>query len=518
MYNCAIKITTYDCEELSEILSSFNPPEDCTLEPAPAHGGGSPDSLCIYGSPSVYFAKRDNIKTAYRAVITDGNSVPPELFSDDAEIWVIPADCRCRRELLEKHLLSLINKIKFAFDYRIMKICLDTAADSSPDLIWYKDLRGAHLMVNDAFCAVVNKSKEQTYKKGHYYIWDIPKEEYEQGDYVCLESEDVVIKAGKTCDFDEKVKTCKGMRQFRTSKSPLYDVDGRLFGTCGVARDVTDLQKVDSELRVILESVPFGITVEDNDGTLISANAELKKYFPGVADYEGRDFSEWKEMATGEARKAGVNEFSVRYNGLPRILRFSTELIQDIFGETIGVVTIYQDMTAERIFRKQAIEHANTDFLTGLNNRRSLFTYLDKQKKTPQMSMITVDLDNFKKVNDTCGHKMGDTVLVQTSGILRTCFENDFIARLGGDEFLVVITRKVTAEELSAETQKLIDTFIGAFAGNSALSVMTLSAGISTELLPEGSTHNFESLMYSSDCALYESKKAGKSRFTVYKE
>lgn len=518
MYNCTIKVTTFQCERFTQILTNFVPPEDCTLAPAPAHGGSEPDSLCIYGSVSAFLAGRRDIKTAYSAVISSPKDICTELLKSEAEIWLLPDEGVCTELLLTRLFTELVKKIKLGFDYRMMKICHDTAADSTPDLMWFKDLKGAHLMVNDSFCKVVEKTKEQIYKKGHYYIWDIPKEEYEQGDYVCLESEDVVIKAGETCHFDEKVKTSTGMRQFRTAKSPLYDVDGRLFGTCGVARDVTDLHKIDSELRVILESVPFGITIEDTDGKLISANSALRKYFPDIARYEGMDFSEWKEAVMGEAVKAGVNEFSVKYNGLPRILRFSTELIHDIFGEIIGSVTIYQDMTAERIFRKQAIEHANTDFLTALNNRRSLFAYLDKQKHAPQMSMITIDLDNFKKVNDTCGHKMGDTVLVETADILKACFSNDFIARLGGDEFLVVVTREVTCEELSAETQKLIDTFIGRFSRRSELAVMTLSAGISTKKLPENGTHNFETLMYSSDCALYESKKSGKSRLTLYTE
>ena len=318
--------------------------------------------------------------------------------------------------------------------------------------------------------------------------------------------------------FDEKVKTKNGMRQLVTAKSPLYDVNGELFGTCGVARDVTDLHKIDSELRVVLESVPFGIMLEDNYESLISANKSLKKYFPEIEQYEGQNCSEWKLKVMGEAIDAGVNEFAVKHNGLPRILRFTKRSVTDIFGETIGQLIIFQDMTAERLFQKQAVEHANTDFLTGLNNRRSLFAYLDKVKKTSsQLSMITVDLDNFKKVNDTCGHKMGDDVLVQTAEMLNSCFKTDFISRLGGDEFLVVITRSVTDSQLQQETQRLVDSFEQRFRDKRELAVMTLSAGISTGILPDGGEHNAENLMYESDCALYEAKKSGKSRCCFYK-
>lgn len=522
MYDCLIKAVIVGGESsLTDTLRGVQPPEECEVMFIPFDefdfSVNEPDSVCIFADAGAYAENKD--KFAFSAVFSDGKTIPDGFDGSKTDLWVIPENSSCADELVKSCFSALIRNIKLNFDYRRLLICHQTAADDSPDLIWYKDLRGAHMLTNKAFCDLVGKTKEQIYKKGHYYIWDIPQEEYEQGDYVCLESEEVVINAGKTCIFDEKIKTKSGMRQFVTAKSPLYDVNGQLFGTCGVARDVTDLHKINSEMRVVLESVPFGIMLEDNDGNLVSANKPLKKYFPEVEEYEGKNCAEWKLKVMGEAEQAGVNEFPVRYNGLPRILRFTRQSINDIFGEVIGQVIIFQDMTAERLFQKQAVEHANTDFLTGLNNRRSLFSHLDKAKKTaPQMSMITVDLDNFKKVNDTCGHKMGDSVLVQTAEILNSCFKTDFISRLGGDEFLVVITRSLTNTQLTEETQRLIDKFEHRFRDKRELAVMTLSAGISTGILPDGGEHNAEALMYSSDCALYEAKKSGKSRCCFYNE
>ena len=68
------------------------------------------------------------------------------------------------------------------------------------------------------------------------------KEEYEQGEYICLESEEIVLQEKKTCIFDEKVKTKHGMRQFKTYKSPIFDDNEQLIGTVGIAHDVTDLE------------------------------------------------------------------------------------------------------------------------------------------------------------------------------------------------------------------------------------------------------------------------------------
>lgn len=510
MYNCNISIFTFGLDERAvNVLSSVQPPEDCFLH-FNATEADYPDRIFIFWDTALYLMNNDLPERAFTAVITDGKKIP-----EGVRLWVMP-DGADDEKLLKTYFLQLINEVKTAFDCRRYRICLQTSLDSVPDLVWFKDDKGAHLIVNDEFCAAVEKTKEQIYKKGHYYIWDIPKEEYEQGDYVCLESEEIVMKAGKTCLFDEKVKTKTGMRQYKTYKSPLYDIDGKVFGTCGIAHDVTDLHKINSELMVVLESVPFGILLEDSLGNLVSANKALLSFFPGLADMKGKNCEEWKTIVMSEAEEAGSNEFAVRRNGFPRILKFSAESVFDIFGECIGKVTIFQDVTAERIFQRKTIEHANTDFLTGLNNRRSLFDYLDKIKNSRRISMITVDLDNFKKVNDTCGHKMGDDVLVETADILKTCFKNDFIARLGGDEFLVVITRDVSDEQLEKEGVSLINMFCNRFKDKSELAVMTVSAGIATAICPENGVINAESLMYGSDCALYEAKKEGKSRCCFY--
>ena len=75
---------------------------------------------------------------------------------------------------------------------------LETLIDSLPDLIWFKDARGSHLKINKSFCQAVNKSKDQIEGRGHYYIWDIEPDEYAQGEYICLESEEIVLNKKET--------------------------------------------------------------------------------------------------------------------------------------------------------------------------------------------------------------------------------------------------------------------------------------------------------------------------------
>ena len=116
---------------------------------------------------------------------------------------------------------------------------LQATINTLPDMIWFKDMKGIHLEVNDAFCTAVAKEKEDVRGRDHYYIWDIPKEVYEASDYVCVETEDEVIAARQTCLFDEEVMKADGsLSKLKTYKTPIFDGD-TIIGTVGIARDVT---------------------------------------------------------------------------------------------------------------------------------------------------------------------------------------------------------------------------------------------------------------------------------------
>lgn len=134
----------------------------------------------------------------------------------------------------------LLDDLKRRKDAWLCRVYWQTTINMSPDLIWYKDRIGAHLEVNDAFCEVVAKDKEDIRGRGHYYIWGLTKEQYDQGEFICNETEEAVMKAGHSMVFDEQVLSKhNGMRQLKTYKSPIFDEDGTILGTVGVAMDVT---------------------------------------------------------------------------------------------------------------------------------------------------------------------------------------------------------------------------------------------------------------------------------------
>ena len=153
------------------------------------------------------------------------------------DIWTVPMS----EDEMRFHFTRWQQTYKVSKDYWQTQTYLDTMINSVPHMIWYKDKTGAHMKVNDFFCKIVNKTMEQIEGRGHYYIWDLTPDDYAKGEFICMESEFEVMDKRETCVFDEDVKISDEMRKLKTYKSPLYDIDGSVMGTVGVAIDVTDL-------------------------------------------------------------------------------------------------------------------------------------------------------------------------------------------------------------------------------------------------------------------------------------
>ncbi len=520
MYLCKIKITAEPAdgraaEAVGNILKSIVLPEDCELT-----ASETPDSAAVIDGDieTLNAAKEKGVLCALILDENELNGMSDEALSLADELFVMPTENRYDERLLSVYISKLITRLKDMSDSRRLSVCLNTAIDSIPDLVWFKDEKGSHLNVNDSFCKAVEKTKRQIYKRGHYYIWDIPQEEYEKGEYVCLESEDIVMEARKTCIFDEKVKTKGGMREFKTYKSPLIDIDGTIIGTCGIAHDVTDLHNINSELNVILESIPFATLVEDEKGIILSVNSRFHELFEDTDAIIGKSYYDWKqqELSGKIIRFNEREEICIEINGEERYLHYGEEPIHDTFGETIGNIGIFSDVTEDRLKERSTIKSANTDFLTGLNNRRGLFGYLSAINTAHQITFISVDLDNFKQVNDNSGHHMGDVALELTAHILQTKFPEDFIARLGGDEFLVVIKRPCYLHDIQNDADDLLKMLKEQFSDHVEFLGLSASAGIFTEKLVNCGKYDFDCMLRLSDRALYKAKNSGKGICCTY--
>jgi diguanylate cyclase (GGDEF)-like protein/PAS domain S-box-containing protein len=511
-------------EEIARLFRDTESLEDCTYQLETEKFGavyniGLDSAVVIDGSIDELkkYKRMGDERIVFLTPADNLTKMDSEILSEVDDLWIMPDGQMRDEKLLKVYFHKLLENMKKAFDGRRTEVCFRTIIDSALDLMWFKDNDGAHLIVNDSFCNVVEKSKKQVYKRRHNYIWDVPEDDYENGEIVCRQSEDVVVKARKTCQFEERIKTKNGMRQLATYKSPLIDVNGEIFGTCGIAHDITDLQNVTNELRIMIDSIPFGVAIVDSCDNVIVINKFLQNTFPTAIDCVGHNFEEWNSSLPKEKIRSDQEEEEYRITllGQEHIMRFRKEPIVDIFGDYIGNIQFVRDVTIQYNYEQQNLRYANTDFLTGLNNRRSLFDYLSTREENSKISLIMLDLDRFKSVNDTYGHAAGDQALEITSRVLEICFPDGFIARLGGDEFLVALVDEYELNQIEHRTQQLLDTLCENYSIREEFQALSASAGIVQERLQTCDIRSIENLIKRGDDALYHAKESGKARYCV---
>lgn len=437
------------------------------------------------------------------------------LFYD--ELWTKPLDAEKIAFLFGK----IASRIKKSEDSCLTDKYLDTLIDSLPDLIWFKDARGAHLRVNKSFCEAVGKTKTDVQGRGHYYIWDIEPDEYAKGEYVCLESEEIVLREKKNCLFDETVKIKDSMRKFKTYKSPLFDRNGDVLGTVGVARDVTDLQNLQIEMNILFESLPFGVIATDKDQCITGMNQKSLALFSDQAQkLLGKNFevllNAFADDSTFAQRRIENSRDGIFLLVEDNVFKIQQEKLLDVFSEFAGYIYLFLDVTKDRYQKHKLIIDANTDYLTKLNNRRKLHDFL---RDTPCMSgtaLLLADLDNFKQINDQYGHDEGDRILVAFSDILRDNFTTDNIFRLGGDEFAIIFPGEGQPKEQMLEMGKRsARSIISKVEDLSIHKDFSVSIGIAAT---SSDDEDFGSLFKKADIALYDSKCSGKNTWCLWGE
>lgn len=440
-------------------------------------------------------------------------TLPESLISLLDEIWPITSN----PAVMGIRVKNLLNNALLDKKYAQLQRCLDTAIDTTPDLVWFKDIRGAHLKVNDSFCSVVGKSKADVTGRGHYYIWDLEPDEYADGEYVCLETEEEVISRAETCIFDEVVKTQMGMRQFKTRKSPIFDEDEKVIGTVGIAYDMTDITNSSAEVDIILQNLPFAAIILDADNRIVNTNQKFLDFFQFQSTEEiiGSYRSRLRDIAIKKHKLKQIGDhLEVRYwdDGKEIILESYERKILDIFKNRIGLLVIYRDVTQERNSQQELEHSANTDELTGLFNRRYFYNNLPEIGQAGS-SMLFVDLDNFKEVNDTYGHRAGDDALKLAARLLRENFAGALIARMGGDEFVLYLNKTHTAEQVVKQAHHLQKAMKAVFAEDTPWEGLSASIGIVVIDTPRISR---DEMVRRGDIAMYEAKRLGKHRICQY--
>ncbi|WP_418640455.1 diguanylate cyclase domain-containing protein [Sulfurimonas sp. ST-27] len=281
------------------------------------------------------------------------------------------------------------------------------------------------------------------------------------------------------------------------------------------------------------------IVITDKNGVVL----EVNKSFTRITGYKANEIigqttkllksgkhskefyaNMWHQLLSSGQWKGDI--YNKRKNGEIYPERLSITAIKDKNGEIINFIAQFYDISDLRNAQEEAQYQANHDFLTGLMNRKALLQRLHEENaKAIRHSFIHaflfIDLDNFKQVNDTYGHHVGDELLIQVSHRMRSILrEEDILARISGDEFAIILVNIAETKEAAKEyAQKKCHSIIEALSRTFVIegNEIHIGASIGIKIFPD-EKHNIENIMNDADKAMYVAKKNGKNSCSIYSE
>jgi diguanylate cyclase (GGDEF)-like protein/PAS domain S-box-containing protein len=291
-----------------------------------------------------------------------------------------------------------------------------------------------------------------------------------------------------------------------------------------------DLRRSEQHLKEITTSMGEGVFVIDENDELTFINPEGERLLGwSFSELSGKKYNQnrtFQNSATPEKSKViealqkGIKTHSEdeqfrRKDGQLISVSLTVAPLQTENGEKRGSVTIFEDITTRKNLQKKMAEMALRDALTGLYNRRSfddnLSNEIDRFKRYGRVfSLLMLDIDHFKKVNDTYGHQTGDDVLKEVAKqIVSAIRKNDYAARYGGEEFTVVLpeTDRTAAVELAERIRKAVETAaIGIPDGQ------TIHCTVSIGVAAVDAGKDALLLVKEADAQLYKAKAQGRNR------
>src|SRR5712691_4466233 len=236
-------------------------------------------------------------------------------------------------------------------------------------------------------------------------------------------------------------------------------------------------------------------------------------------------------LATGQV--SNLNHRIVRRDGSPQHILQQAEATLDETGRVVSLSGTLQDITERRHTEEKVRQLAYFDSLTGLANRECFKEHLAQaialaRHYHRQLAILFLDLDNFKRINDTLGHNVGDLLLKAVAARLRACVRasdavtrletvesNEQVARLGGDEFTILLSEVGSSEDAARVAQRMLDTLSTPLTVGGHEVFITPSMGIA--MFPQDG-EDVDSLLKHADMAMYYAKHCGKNLYKFYTE
>ncbi len=415
-------------------------------------------------------------------------------------------------------------------------------SEASPLGVYATDASGGCIFANGRWQVIFGLSAEQS--AGHGWTATL-----HPGD------RDAVFAEWQRCaqqrvEFDMEFRIlplAAEMRHVHSRARALWDETGAVTGFVGSVDDVThrktqeralqvlssELARQHEQLRVTLQSIADAVITTDASGCVAWLNpvAERMTGWP-TAEAKGRPLAQVFHIVNEETRLPAENPVAtclaqgkvaglanhtllISRDGCEFGIEDSAAPMHNEQGEILGVVVVFHDVTEQRRLSGEMSYRATHDALTGLVNRAEFEVRLRRalnksHEDRSEHALMYIDLDQFKLVNDACGHSVGDQLLQQVSKVLQdTIRARDTLARLGGDEFAVILEHCTAARAARVGQQicERMDDFRFMHDGR------RFRIGTSIGLVPvDNRWGTTAAILQAADTSCYAAKEAGRNR------
>ena len=406
---------------------------------------------------------------------------------------------------------------------------------TTPDGFALYDLNLRVVYVNPQFCALWKVSEAQVLGRTEREVFQLKREMLEDAErdasLLFIPSDGKPLSESQELSY---IRLRNGNWYERLVTN--HNVDGALAGYLVQWRNVTgrqnDLHLIQYErdlMQSMMDSIPDQIFFKDRNSCFIRINKALALRYGLEDPSEAIGKSDADYYSAEHAAETRREELHIMTTLQPLLKQVHHEVwgngedawnistkmpLLDARGAVIGTYGVAHDITAQKRSEALIWEQANFDSLTQLPNRRLLRDRWEQavyvhRRNQQSFAVVLIDLDQFKSVNDTLGHAIGDQLLIEASRRMLGCLRaSDTLARWGGDEFALMVTGLSADGALDVVARNLVECLSQPFFLDGHTVQVSGSLGIS--LFPDDA-ESFEELMQRSDRAMYEAKRRGKN-------
>ena len=413
---------------------------------------------------------------------------------------------------------------------------LRIAMDSLPHPMVYVDRDFRYRMVNKRVEAMLGKPREELLGKNLREVF---------GEKRFAEVMPFWQRAldGETVTVERQIGTNPAtMRWMVVRYTPRYDNTGNIIGLYSAATDINELKRAEIDLRHAnwllsshFENTPLAVIEWDPAFRVRRWSSQAEKIF-GWREEElaGKHYRDWKFVVESDTNQADAMIEKLIGKREPRatiLLRnhrkdgrviwceWYNSSLRDDAGNIVSILSLAQDVTTRVLAEERLMHQATHDSLTGLPNRTMLQDRLRQaisraRRGGHRIAAMFIDLDRFKDVNDTLGHRIGDELLREMASRLgRVVRDGDLLVRLSGDEFMVVLEQVTDLESPGVVALKLLEEIRqpSRIEGHD----IHISGSIGISVFPDDA-EDVETLLKNADMAMYRAKELGKNGHQVF--